>query len=58
MLAVLFRLIGNIILIIPNIVLLIVRIPYKLLVNNRAGLWIVLGKQKTTLEVDGKVKIR
>lgn len=58
MLRLLFVFIGNIILLPINIILLIPRLAFKILLNNRAGLWITAGGKKRIIEVDGNVRIR
>jgi hypothetical protein len=48
----------NILLLPVNIVLLIPRLIYKILINNKAGFWITFGGKKTIIETDGNVKIK
>ena len=58
MLKAIFILLGNIIVLPINLILFIPRLIYKLIVNFDASLWIVVGKKKKILEVDGNVKIK
>ena len=58
MLRMLFVFIGNILLLPINIVLIIPRLLYKMVINNKAGLWITAGQNKKIIEAEGDVKIR
>lgn len=58
MLRLVFLFIANVFLLPINLLLLIPRLIYKLVINNRAGVWIIVGRHRTTFEVDGTVKVR
>ncbi len=58
MLRVLFVFLGNILLLPVNIILLLPRLAYKIIVNNKAAIWISAGGKKKILEVDGSVKVK
>jgi hypothetical protein len=54
----LFIFIGNVLLLPVNLVLLIPRLLYKIIINNKAGLWITIGGKKKIIEVNGRVNIK
>ncbi len=58
MLRLLFIFLGNVLLLPVNLIFFIPRLLYKVIVNNKSGLWITVGGKKKIIEVDGKVKMR
>jgi hypothetical protein len=58
MLRAIVNILGNIILLPFNLAFFIPRLLYKLIFDYKAGLWIVIGKKKTTIVIDGNATIK